>query len=268
MKTLTMIPAEIESFVGKFRRLWHSGHDAQLTMSTKHGQAWISLNLGLGYSPPPPRQPRVSPPLYQPPPYSSPSSKSRNSPSRTRRRARRLFARESAPTDLLNETPQAASGEEAFANVNEALQTANGEEAFTHLGKPSLSEKEIKVVYVNTEEVFDKHNDRVQNSPGADAHVDNADEAFAKSSSEDTSHTGVVDAMKDGDNFKTTIESPAKPTPPSNLAASLNNITSTATTTESDQSQQCCDHACCPGRGRPPDKCCYHRCRKPLGHCM
>ena len=127
-----MVPEEIESFVGKFICLWLSGHDAQLTMSTNHGKAWISLNLGLGYSPPPPQQPRVSPPHYQPPPYSSPSSKSRNSPSRTRCHARRLLARETAPTDLLNETPQAASGVEAFANVNEALQTATGEEAFKH----------------------------------------------------------------------------------------------------------------------------------------
>ena len=107
-----MVPEEIESFVGKFRRLWLSGHDAQLTMSTKHGQAWISLNLGLGYSPPPPGQHRVSPPHYQPPPYSSLSSKSRNSPSRTRRRARQLLACEPATTDLLNETPQAATEEE------------------------------------------------------------------------------------------------------------------------------------------------------------
>ena len=118
-----MVPEEIESFVGKFRRLWHSGHDAQLTMSTKHGQAWISLNLGLGYSQPPPRQPRVSPPHYRPPPSSSHSFRSRNSPSRTRRRARRLVARETAPTDLVNETLQAASGEEAFTNVNETQQT-------------------------------------------------------------------------------------------------------------------------------------------------
>ena len=140
-----MVPEEIESFVGKFRRLWLSGHDAQLSMSTKHGQAWISLNLGLGYSPPPPGQHRVSPPHYQPPPYSSPSSKSRNSPSRTRRRARRLVARKTAPTNCVNETLQAASGEEAFANTNETLQTASGEEGFAH-----LSDKEVKVVYDNT----------------------------------------------------------------------------------------------------------------------
>ena len=126
-----------------------------LTMSTKHGQAWISLNLGLGCSSAPPRQHRVSPPHYQPPPYSSPSSKSRNSPSRSRRHARRLVARETAPTDLDKETPKVASGEEAFANTNETLQTASGEEVFAH-----LSDKEVKVVYDNAEEVLDNHNDK------------------------------------------------------------------------------------------------------------
>ena len=254
-----MVPAEIESFVGKFRRLWHSGHDAQLTMSTKHGQAWISLNLGLGYSPPPPRQPRVSPPHYQPPPSSSPSFRSRSSPSRTRRRARRLADRETAPTDIVNETLQAVSEEEAFANANEILQTATEEEAFTH-----LRDEKIEVVCDNTEEVFDNHNDSVQNR--IDAQVDNADEAFAMNSIVGPTHTGMVDKVKTSDDFKTKIESLAKPITPSNITASLSNITSSTTTTESDQNQQCCNHACCPGRGRPPDKCCYHRCRKPPGH--
>ena len=255
-----MVPEEIESFVGKFRRLWHSGHDAQLTMSTKHGQALISLNLGLGYSPPPPRQPRVSPPHYQPPPSSSPSFRSRSSPSRTRRRARRLADRETAPTDIVsNETLQAVSEEEAFANANEILQTATEEEAFTH-----LRDEKIEVVCDNTEEVFDNHNDSVQNR--IDAQVDNADEAFAMNSIVGPTHTGMVDKVKNGDDFKTKIESLAKPITPSNITASLSNITSSTTTTESDQNQQCCNHACCPGRGRPPDKCCYHRCRKPLGH--
>ena len=254
-----MVPAEIESFVGKFRRLWHSGHDAQLTMSTKHGQAWISLNLGLGYSPPPPRQPRVSPPHYQPPPSSSPSFRSRSSPSRTRRRARRLADRETAPTDIVNETLQAVSEEEAFANANEILQTATEEEAFTH-----LRDEKIEVVCDNTEEVFDNHNDSVQNR--IDAQVDNADEAFAMNSIVGPTRTGMVDKVKNGDDFKTKLESLAKPITPSNITASLSNITSSTTTTESGQSDQCCNHACCPGRGRPPDKCCYHRCRKPLGH--
>ena len=223
-----MVPEEIESFVGKFRRLWLSGHDAQLTMSTKHGQAWISLNLGLGYSSPPPRQHRVSPPHYQPLPYFSPSSKSRNSPSRSRRRARRLVARETAPTDLDKETPKVASGEEAFANTNETLQTASGEEVFAH-----LSDKEVKVVYDNTEEVLDNYNNSVRDSTGINVQVDNVDEACAKNSVEDTRHTGVVDNVKVGDNFKTTIESLVKPNPPSNIAASLSNIASSTTTTES-----------------------------------
>ena len=150
---------------------------------------------------------------------------------------------------------QAVSEEEAFANANEILQTATEEEAFTH-----LRDEKIEVVCDNTEEVFDNHNDYVQNR--IDAHVDNADETIpiAKNSVVGPTHTGVVDKVKDCDDSKAKIESLAKPTMPSNINASLSNIT------ESDQSDQCCYHACCPGRGRPPDKCCYHRCRKPLGH--
>ena len=74
--------------------------------------------------------------------------------------------------------------------------------------------------------------------------------------------------------IENTISKPELTTP-SNISASLNNITSSSSTTvavsvsspQSDQSEECCDHRCCPGRrdhNRPPDKsqCCYHRCRK------
>ena len=61
-------------------------------------------------------------------------------------------------------------------NVKETLQTTTTEEAFTNFRKPSLSDKEIKVVYDNTEEVFDNHNDSVQDSTGIDVQVDNVDE--------------------------------------------------------------------------------------------
>ena len=108
-----MIPHEIESFVGKFRSLWLLGQNAELKMSTKNGQAWISLNLGLGDFPSSHQPMAASRPPYQPTFQPSPPN---NSPSRQRRRARRLVARESA---LTGETTQTAVEYEVLANVEE-----------------------------------------------------------------------------------------------------------------------------------------------------
>ena len=48
-----MAVSEIESFVSKFKYLWHAGFDATLKVDTNAGQAWVSLQAGLGHPFPP-----------------------------------------------------------------------------------------------------------------------------------------------------------------------------------------------------------------------
>ena len=112
-----MRPSEIESFLAKFRCLWLSGQEAQLTMNTRNGNTWITLSLGLGYSYPQPPPPEYS--TFPSTPQSQqtrPSKyKSKNNPARKRRRAKRLANRtaatvgaEEASTLNRNETKNAA----------------------------------------------------------------------------------------------------------------------------------------------------------------
>ena len=44
---------EIDSFVQKFKNLWHAGLKATLNVETENGEAFVTLKAGLGYSPPP-----------------------------------------------------------------------------------------------------------------------------------------------------------------------------------------------------------------------
>ena len=48
-----MAVSEIDSFVSKFKYLWHAGFDATLKVDTNAGQAWVSLQAGLGHPFPP-----------------------------------------------------------------------------------------------------------------------------------------------------------------------------------------------------------------------
>ena len=57
---------EIDSFVEKFKNLWHSGLRATLNVEAEYGKASVTLKAGLGFIPPPfpaPRQHRG--PAYQ-----------------------------------------------------------------------------------------------------------------------------------------------------------------------------------------------------------
>ena len=74
--------SELDSFIQKFKHLWHSGLNAHLDVRTHAGEAGVSLHVQLGHAPGP---------LHHP--TSPPSPRSKNSPSRQRRRARRAAAR-------------------------------------------------------------------------------------------------------------------------------------------------------------------------------
>ena len=77
--------SELDTFIQKFKHLWHSGVNCHLDVHTHAGQAWASLHVQLGHAP--------GPLHHQLPPHFPPSSRSKNSPSRQRRRARRAAER-------------------------------------------------------------------------------------------------------------------------------------------------------------------------------
>ena len=50
---MKMNSSELDSFVQKFKQLWHSGVDAHLDLHTHAGQAWVHLHVRLGQAPGP-----------------------------------------------------------------------------------------------------------------------------------------------------------------------------------------------------------------------
>ena len=51
-----MTHTEADSFVLKFKNLWHAGVKATLTFQSENGEAFVTLKAGLGSLPPPPNQ--------------------------------------------------------------------------------------------------------------------------------------------------------------------------------------------------------------------
>ena len=49
-----MAHTEADSFVLKFKNLWHAGVKATLTFQSDNGEAFVTLKAGLGSLPPPP----------------------------------------------------------------------------------------------------------------------------------------------------------------------------------------------------------------------
>ena len=72
----------MDSFVIKFKHLWNAGHDATLKVETHAGEAFVTLQVGLGRPPPPP---------YHPVPQHHP--RHHIGPARQRRRERRAAVR-------------------------------------------------------------------------------------------------------------------------------------------------------------------------------
>ena len=82
-----MLSSELDSFILKFKSLWHSGIDAHLDVDTHAGQAWVGLRVGLGHL------------------HHHHVQRKKESPSRQRRRARRAEARRLAAEVADNEEP-------------------------------------------------------------------------------------------------------------------------------------------------------------------
>ena len=95
-----MAMSEIDSFVVKFKNLWHSGRNATLTIKSKAGKAEVTLQAELGDAPHPPAQ------------LPNHHRVSRNGPARQRRRQRRAALGEAAiagkATEVLDEKADVA----------------------------------------------------------------------------------------------------------------------------------------------------------------
>ena len=109
-----MAVSEIDSFVCKFKYLWHVGFDANLKVDTNAGNAWVTLQAGLG-------RPSSHPFLI---PHQHGHDVRRSGPARRRRRERREADRRAAGTN--EETANGASpAEEADAPASVGAEEAD-----------------------------------------------------------------------------------------------------------------------------------------------
>ena len=53
IQVFKMAYTEIDSFVAKFKNLWHCGQKATLKVDSENGEAVVTLTAGLGHIPPP-----------------------------------------------------------------------------------------------------------------------------------------------------------------------------------------------------------------------
>ena len=104
-----MEPSELDSFLVKFKYLWHSGLEAKLSVESHAGQAWVVLQAGLGQGHA--LQPPVPWPHHQ---------RNRNGPAQQRRRTRREAARKVAPKNMSTQTQT----EEDPENISEVAEEA------------------------------------------------------------------------------------------------------------------------------------------------
>jgi len=122
-----MTHQEIESFLLKFRQLWHAGIKASLTIKADAGEATIELSAGLGKLPPPSMYPPYGDREHGRYPY-----RKRRGPSYERRQQRRQVARsraEQVPVQDLSahEADNAANAVIAADQVVENTAEANEE---------------------------------------------------------------------------------------------------------------------------------------------
>ena len=127
--------SEIDSFVRKFKHLWHSGVDAHLDVHTHAGQAWVWVGL------------RVQ--LGQAPGHVHPHVRKNTSPAKQRRRQRREAARAEAAkaSNLISKSDEVAA-EADNSNAEEAAnENANVEDIAAEI---------VEVVQEAAEEVPEK----------------------------------------------------------------------------------------------------------------
>ena len=90
------VVTELDTFLQKFKQIWHEGLNAHLDVHSHNGQAWVSLRVQLGHAPGP-----LHHQLH--PHFPHTPKRTRKSPSRQRRRARRAAARQECAEEEPNE---------------------------------------------------------------------------------------------------------------------------------------------------------------------
>ena len=181
-------PGHLKKLVGDFYRLWKTGHSASLKIRTQTGQAWATLQVGLGSYhpvPPPPHNELGRDGLHPPPPHPI-HGHAQGKNSKLRRKEKRAEARRIAAEQV------AKDAEEALKN--EAEQTSLNAEKALNQGAEIATRTVAENVTKDAEETSN-----------------NAAENASKASTEIT----VVDAITTNGN------TPSSKTPPSFRPSSL-----------------------------------------------
>ena len=111
-----MAHCEVDSFVTKFKHLWHAGTKASLTIEAVDGQASVKLRAGLGYLPPPVH------PLGPHGPHGQPFRQHRG-PAYQRRQERRKAAGKAADHCVSNDIA-AAQADDTSENAAETAESS------------------------------------------------------------------------------------------------------------------------------------------------
>ena len=159
---------ELDTFILKFRQLWHSGYGAHLNLDTYAGQAWVGLRLRLG----------EAPGVHHPQANQNSYKKARNSPSRQRRREKRAAERQ-------NHQAEEASDLEKAEEVNdlEKAEEANDLEKAEEVNETvdNLNQAEKAIGFVET--------DLVNEAEEALANVNRAEEATVEAGNDESVST-------------------------------------------------------------------------------
>ena len=113
-------PGHLKKLVGDFYRLWKTGHSASLKIRTQTGQAWATLQVGLGNyhpGPPPPHNEHGREGL-QPPPPQPLHANAQGKNSKLRRKERRAEARRTAAEEVAKDAEEALKNEAEKTSQN------------------------------------------------------------------------------------------------------------------------------------------------------
>ena len=188
-----MATKELDNFVFKFKNLWNAGIEANLSVNTRDGQAWVQLQVGLGR------------PLDLPQPYHQHEDGycgARSGTSRHRRRIRREADRERAK-QAVPPTAEKNATENDVEQVNDISKkdvsvaeeaTNNGDETFrdeTH------SESENTNVVIDNEAV--KNGEQTMAEGTNDEKAENVDENVKAADANETlgNQIDVISEKKD-----------------------------------------------------------------------
>ena len=114
-----MAYTEIDSFVAKFKNLWHCGQKATLKVDSENGEAVVTLTAGLGHIPPPFSFDRNNEQTCRP--YRGPSYQ--------RRQQRRKAAREVAGVKPSNDHTQVVAEEASVDPAHVVVEAIGGSQA-------------------------------------------------------------------------------------------------------------------------------------------